>query len=1612
MPPLQQPTPTQGGAPAAKAPTPSLPVRTSSAPPAEHTKDAAPIFNNYKMNPAPTTYRPQAAMGQPNPSQSYPQQQYSAQMSPQGPGQPRHSPQGGQQQPPPGNYHPNMPPQQQQQQQYYGGHGHHGGGRGGNFSQGGGRHGGRGQHHPQPGRGNGPNPQYGGRGNGGGNGNPHHAGLLHNTAPEGQHPPPFPPQYHGQGQRHPGPHPSKYPLANPNAAPFMPSPQPRNGQGGYYQYYSTPTVSADSSTTLTATSSPAPVITAAPVVKRKVMEIIDPKTGLAISFSKKAPVVVTATATPSLVAPTLALSGSPGPGVSDPFVTPASLPASPALTTPLKSSLRISKEFTPKSFTPSTPMMPVVAASAPVSTKPPTSVQFGNVTPPRSPAAATLNASSSQTPTAGLSYSAMASLTLSSPKAATKAIPSPMTLVPTLSSSTAKVVAPLVKTSASPGQVVATSAPSVFATSTSGKPAPLSYSKVTTTPAKVPIVVTSVKAIPSTTSATTSASASAANILVPTVVKAPMSTPVKATPTLAAAAAVFSPAKDKELKDVKDASSEEEDSWENAAPAVAPLAAAAPSPSSKSSSTWSDKILYTLKELRSFKEACRDLPAAAKSSSSGWVSMELESPSSKDASTRPRGTSRGARGGSGAGPEWERSHAPNNSRHGGRGGGRGDGGGGEWNRGQDLPRKQQGGRGGGQYGNRSNPVDDIHMMPDGSGPVVALTISKNRWKPEKSTTNLTKAIMGVQSIMNKLTREKFERLATQLSTIQMDSIEVVEQVIRLIFDKALGEPHFCDMYADLCVLLSQTWLKWSFIKTVCGDGGHFFWTTIGEPDATLAGPFTSMEALVADFDAVSSGTSTVSPVSAPENLVFADLQVRDKDVVNCWKVEGNEALLYWSAEESVSANLNGPFETEAEAMKDATKKSAFKRKLLAHCQEEFEQDNVLEEVEAKITAAKAEGQTVDDLVELEEERIKLKRRMLGNIRFIGELYKKGMLRETIMHECIFKLMDCLGLIYETDSAVPRSLAYKSSEEVPEEDNLESLAKLLSTVGKNLEVSSSLKLDIYCRHMLKLSTDSRIGVRIRFMLKDVLELRQHKWVPRRKELKTKTLDEIRKDAANEEAKAARGSTQNNNNNNRNQPMDRRGSHSGSHFDNKNNHSRGSNSQDARFGNSNRGGSGNMSRDHSFKDSKHNGGGGGGGYKPHQATGQLKQSANMPPPQKGSLRASIMEKQKPRSSSGASSHHSKPSNTSTAKEGRPVAKSTSASTSSPTKKELLPSKDCLQAFKNIVKEYLRTPDFEEVTTAMGEKAADKAFASLDRPLLLCQETLVRLMTSKNTMEQETLITLVMTGMDQALFTAETVTASVTHLMKLGPDLKCDAPRFVIYFTDLLRALATRGTPLLLDARWMLAMGHRSADTASHLIWDEFVDCGLAMDVMGTLARHDRASVLAVWPSSTCLLSLFPSYDQTMKKVHAWVSTYHVDTPLATSLDPAFTLVSKVVDGESCESLVSWLQVSAPASTASVFFVQHLFCFLYAEVVKGSSTATTLLLGYCSDVEKQTALLHACEFLGADDTNALTVVLNVLQTEKLLPKAAWLRWKSDSTRPSNESSKIMLAALAALG
>jgi translation initiation factor 4G len=57
--------------------------------------------------------------------------------------------------------------------------------------------------------------------------------------------------------------------------------------------------------------------------------------------------------------------------------------------------------------------------------------------------------------------------------------------------------------------------------------------------------------------------------------------------------------------------------------------------------------------------------------------------------------------------------------------------------------------------------------------------------------------------LNKLSEENFDSISNKLINIGVISVEALKMVIKLIFEKALLEPKFCKMYAELCRKMSE-----------------------------------------------------------------------------------------------------------------------------------------------------------------------------------------------------------------------------------------------------------------------------------------------------------------------------------------------------------------------------------------------------------------------------------------------------------------------------------------------------------------------------------------------------------------------------------------------------------------------------------------------------------------------------------------------------------------------------------------------------------------------------------------------------------------------------------------
>ncbi|XP_053162666.1 eukaryotic translation initiation factor 4 gamma 1 isoform X14 [Hemicordylus capensis] len=175
----------------------------------------------------------------------------------------------------------------------------------------------------------------------------------------------------------------------------------------------------------------------------------------------------------------------------------------------------------------------------------------------------------------------------------------------------------------------------------------------------------------------------------------------------------------------------------------------------------------------------------------------------------------------------------------------------------------------------------------------------------------------------------------------------------------------------------------------------------------------------------------------------------------------------------------------------------FRKVLLNRCQKEFEKDKDDDEIfekkqkEMDDTAGPEERARLKE--ELDDARDKARRRSLGNIKFIGELFKLKMLTEAIMHDCVVKLL-----------------------KNHDDESLECLCRLLTTIGKDLDFEKAKpRMDQYFNQMEKIIKEKKTSSRIRFMLQDVIDLRRNSWVPRRGDQGPKTIDQIHKEAEMEE-----------------------------------------------------------------------------------------------------------------------------------------------------------------------------------------------------------------------------------------------------------------------------------------------------------------------------------------------------------------------------------------------------------------------------------------------------------------------------------------------------------------
>ena len=356
-------------------------------------------------------------------------------------------------------------------------------------------------------------------------------------------------------------------------------------------------------------------------------------------------------------------------------------------------------------------------------------------------------------------------------------------------------------------------------------------------------------------------------------------------------------------------------------------------------------------------------------------------------------------------------------------------------------------RGGGRdRGRRGGSNTHGHGSRDGRqgrpGSEPKLKHSENAWqRPKEAALSPEERILKkAKGILNKLTIEKFESLSHQLVNVGITTAPLMDGLIALIFDKALSEAHFCEMYAKLCLVLAAT---------------------------------------------------------LPQ------------------------------------------VEPQPDADGKPRKKVAFRNLLLVKCQQEFEAGldksggsgaGDAEEADKERLAKAARAQeNADGMTPEEMEELRRRKRMLCNMQFVGELFNKQMVTETVMRLIVGRLL--------------------ANTENPSTDDMESVCKLLSVIGRRLEDNPKNKdlMAKYFADIRKLSESKRLPARIRFALKDLMDMRKNGWQARREAEGPKRIDDIHSEAAARDAEQAResetalrrgamrsnyGGNNNNNNNNNN------------------------------------------------------------------------------------------------------------------------------------------------------------------------------------------------------------------------------------------------------------------------------------------------------------------------------------------------------------------------------------------------------------------------------------------------------------------------------------------------
>eukprot|EP00644_Phytophthora_capsici_P016747 jgi/Phyca11/572341/estExt2_Genewise1.C_PHYCAscaffold_470331 len=611
----------------------------------------------------------------------------------------------------------------------------------------------------------------------------------------------------------------------------------------------------------------------------------------------------------------------------------------------------------------------------------------------------------------------------------------------------------------------------------------------------------------------------------------------------------------------------------------------------------------------------------------------------------------------------------------------------------------------------------------------------------------------------------------------------------------------------------------------------------------------------------------------------------------------------------------------------------------------------------------------------EEKRLIMKLRMLGNIRFIGELYRKGMLQERIMHECIMKLMD-------VRMSGDGTLVCVHPNNPPDEESIESLAKLLTTMGKDLDKHGAQGFIPAYFHYLetKLVKDKRLSSRITFMIKDVIELRQHRWEPRRKELKQKTLNEIRKEAERE-ARAPPSSGPSGGGGGR-----ERGDRDHFRSDRRSNSSRdGFNS-----------GRSTMAPVYQHSQSMSSRGSSNRQVTLPRGIGARDDSVKTGP----SGRPAAFGVSARRGAPGASGA---PASFPSSRRG-PASGSKKPQSPAPRAKVIPPLDDEAQEkigkkAKSIAEEYVSIVDLKEAEACLVEIQKEfKSHEDVNR--LFAFEVLKEAIDAKDEVREKMMELLEKLSLETKTLTFVGIRYAIEKTIELCGDLWCDVPKLHEHMSEFILRFLKDSSLTGVSVDWLLGGCLQSVDKDA---MEELIDGGFLAAVVGEIlkllkmADADKAKK-EISATNVTFLSVLPGYKQSPKDLQDWVKKYELEDVVPLGL--AFELVERVSKASSYDEVVSFITKSIPdAMRADPFFATYACLFILNLSKEGelpSSERCMLLTGFCGNTDTQVRLVSAIMQTRSDNDEVKKLLKHLVKEGAVLAPALskWLELKNDNS------------------